>query len=652
MSAAPREMVDSEILANLSPLNNLDPERFNEVASRAKIKQFKKGEYLFREGHSDRHTFYVIKGRIALLSQASEIKTIDGGSEESTHPLAPELPRKFTARVQSTSTVVMIDTTVLDFHMGRNHTKTYEVNDIHADDDNDWMTRVLQSEAFSKLPPISLQRMLSGVTEVPYNSGETVIEQGQKTEHYFIVKSGVCCDASPTTQEWRCGDAFGVSGLILDSGHYTKVTMKSSGQLMLLPKADFIELCYKPMVDNTDGSGVKEQIDNGAKWLDVRPATSRIGKALHNSICIPFPELSQKAASLDKFQSYIVIGEHYDQANVGAFILRQNGLTGIAFNDEFSAIDTDLIDQRAVDSAETLNELNTALLNEQKLKQALEEEKQRLINEVAALKAQQTANSVSSLGEGLSLVDDGHAAANKAVDTTVAAPEATQSPDESHQLKTANAALQKHLDALKKQLEAETGQRKLAQDNYATFLKKVKRYKRGNDALINKLKIQLTEAKNKLTNLLSQSASVDTDISKARAEIEQKTAALTAAEERLHKEQQRVSELEATLTQMRNELDHVGQEFEASGESEKVKLLQEKLKASAEEKRGLEEQLKSLQEDYDALENEHAEAALWNEMEDLQNALNVGPASSSDLNDLSDLLDDDIADDLNDLDFD
>ena len=671
MSAAARESVDTEILANLSPLNTMDADHFNEVASRAKIKQFKKGEYLFREGHSDRHTFYVIKGRIALLSQASEVKTIDGGNEEANNPIAPDLPRKFTARVQSTATVVMIDTTVLDFHLGKHDAETYEVNDIDEGGEGDWMTKVLQSQAFSKLPPINLQRMLSGVTEVPYQSGEVVIHEGQQTDHYFIVKSGVCCDANVLTQEWRCGDAFGASGLMLESGQPSSIIMKSSGELMLLPKEDFIELCYTPLVQNTNTNDVRPHIENGAKWLDLRSQSSRVGSCLVNSTYIPFPDLLEKVVNLNNFQAYIVVGDSPVQAGVGAFLLMQHGLNAYCYNDETSNLDVDFIDADA--SPEMVDDISAAPNSELQLKQELEVEKQRLMQDMESLKSQEVPSFSSGLGEGLSLVDD-----DSFIQTSTPTPPPAEVPTNStaapsssagvsqaddqkvQELNAANAELSKkiawfetQLSNVNKQLSGETERRKLAEANYTNFLKKVKRYKRGNDALVKKLKTQLIEGKNKLTHLLEQSASVDTDINQARAQIEEKVTALAAAEEKLVKEQERVSELETTVTDLRNELDHVGQEFSSSDDADKVKLLQEKIKTSAEEKRALEEELKVLREDYEALENERAEAALWDEMEDLQNALDSDyKPAADDLSDLTDLLDDGASDDLNDLDFD
>lgn len=655
MSAAQREMVDSEILANLSPLNEMPPKNLAEVATRAKIKQFKKGEYLFREGYSDRHTFYVIKGRIALLSEANVVKTIDGGTDDATCPLAAELPRKFTARVQSTSTVVMIDTSVLDFHLGKSTVNTYEVNDIHTQDDSDWMTRILQSEAFSKLPPICLQKMLSGVTEATYEAGDMVIEKGQQTDHYFIVKSGVCCESEDIEQEWRCGDAFGAAGLLLAEGQPHKIIMKSSGQLMLLPKADFHELCYEPLVNYTDGSTVQEHIDNGCKWLDIRSASLRLGSSLRDSLCIQFAELKSKISPLNNFQAYIVVGETPEQSGVGTFFLIQHGLNAFSYNDHASSISASYIDADPAPSSDTVNDLNNALLIEQKLTHELATEKQRLLEEVAELRSSSSSLSGSNLGEGLSLVDDfaSDNVADTRSDSTETAALAPVATEDNSKFLAEKSMLENKVTLLKQQLSAESEKRKLAESHYTAFLKKVKRYKLGNDALVKKLKTQLVEGKNKLTNLLSQSASVDTDINQARAELNEKSSQLQQAEETLQGKNDRINELEASLTQTRSDLDNVGQEFEASDDNEKVRLLQENLKTSSEEKRALEEQLKSITEDYEALQNEHTEAALWNEMEDLHNALDSGSGSSDDLSDLSDIFNDSgNNNDLNDLDFD
>ena len=650
MSIAARDSIDPAILANLSPLNTMDIDHFNEVASRAKIKQFKKGEYLFREGHSDRHTFYVIKGRIALLSQANEVKTINSDDVDALEPIAPDLPRKYTARVQATSTVVMIDTTVLDFHLGKHNSETYQVNEIDNGSDGDWMTKILQSEAFSKLPPINLQRMLSGVTEVSYQSGDTVINEGQNTDHYFIVKSGVCCNVNALTQEWRCGDAFGASGLMLGSGQPATIIMKSSGELMLLPKEDFIELCYTPLVKNIDQKEADKHIDSGACWLDLRSQSLTNSMFSNDCTSMDFSELHDKVKTLDKSKTYVVMGDSDLHAGIGSFVLMQHGMDAYCFSDGTPSLDT------------SKNEItNLSDFSDSPELTSLELETNDQPEAVNASLEQESKPKLNKLGGNLSLVDY-DAESNIDISADLAeqpsiiekdtnAEKVSELNSLNEKLNSKLTSLETEVSALNAKLSSETENRKNAESTHTDFLKKVQRYKRGNDALVKKLKTQLVLAKNKLRNLLAQSASVDTDISEARAEIEQKANALAMSEQKLAKEQQNVTELQATITDLRNQLDHVGQEFAASQDADKVKLLQEKIKSSAEEKRALEEELKSLREDYEALENERAEAALWEEMEDLQNALESGDVED-DLSDLSDMLDDDDSDELSDIDID
>lgn len=647
MSAARQEMVDANILATLVPLNRMSPDQFGEIAARAKIKQFRKGEYLFREGYSDRHTFYIIKGSVALLSKSEVVKTIDGGTVEASDPLSPELPRHHTARLQSAATIVMIDTSVLDYHLGKHDEINYEVNDIRAEDEVDWMTRVLQSEAFSKLPPINLQRILSGVEEHAYEAGDTVLDQGQHAEYYYIVKNGVCCRDDDSEIEYHCGDGFGAYGLVLTSGQPCRIVMKSGGILMQLHKEAFIKLCYEPLVKKINKKAVREFLDNGHPWLDVRPLSSRLGKSLLNSVAIPYQQLLENVTTLDHSLSYVVIGENPEQACLSAFLLMQHGLNAHAYNEHFDTIDADLIDTENPLSGEAIHELNDALLREQQLKEALLAEKTRLLEEVEQLKKAQGQST------GLSLVSMEEYSASADQQTGASEDDNQRLRQELETLTSTYEQEKEENQRLTLALEEQNGKRQQAENDYKTFLAKVKRYKKNNDTLVAKLKTQLLETKNKLTKLASQSTSVTSDISRVKAELENKSQRLTQTQDQLASAKNQITTLEAALTEAQHQAASLHEASLAGDDNEKIRLLHQKLQASDLEKQAMTLKLKKLHDDYEQLRKEREEAALWEEMEDLQNALGTDSSDVDDLTDLNDLLDDDTnaGDDLSELDL-
>ena len=61
-----------------------------------------------------------------------------------------------------------------------------------TDSGKDWLTRMLQSEAFIKLTPTDIQKMLQKLQSVPVKEGEVVIRQGDSGDYFYIIREGRC----------------------------------------------------------------------------------------------------------------------------------------------------------------------------------------------------------------------------------------------------------------------------------------------------------------------------------------------------------------------------------------------------------------------------------------------------------------------------
>ena len=154
----------------------------------------KPGKYLFKKGERDNSTCFVLEGEIALVD-GSDIKlTIEGGTEEARHPIAAQQPRQLGARAKTRCTIVSIDSGLLDVMLAWEQSKQstgYEVDDIESDDE-DWMTRMMQSDLMQKLPANNLQQLFIRMEEVEVKASEVIVNQDDEGDYYYIIKQGTC----------------------------------------------------------------------------------------------------------------------------------------------------------------------------------------------------------------------------------------------------------------------------------------------------------------------------------------------------------------------------------------------------------------------------------------------------------------------------
>ena len=116
--------------------------------------------------------------------------------------LANQQPRQLSARTRSNCTVTRFDSDLLDILLTWDQLSGIEVSDItiteEADDvgndegGGDWMTRILQSKAFLRIPPANIQAMFMRLQEVPVKAEHEIIKQGDEGDYYYIICRGKC----------------------------------------------------------------------------------------------------------------------------------------------------------------------------------------------------------------------------------------------------------------------------------------------------------------------------------------------------------------------------------------------------------------------------------------------------------------------------
>ena len=329
------KQVDSAQLKAFSPIDSLKKDNLAALAKKTKVRDAQPGETLFREGDAEKRTFYVLAGTVELREGTNRVGRIAGGSEDARNPLSPKLPRRQTAIATSAVEYITIDSDLLDVMLTWDQTGSYEVSELRGESggSDDWMTTLLQTKAFHKIPPANIQAIFMRLQQVNHKAGDVVIKQGDEGDYFYVITRGKCVVTRETPlnkegirlAELQVGDTFGEEALISEAKRNATVAMETDGSLMRLGKDDFRKLLNEPMLDWVDASGAEKVIQEGGQWLNVRLPSEF--EAYHNegAINVPLYFIRLKLKTLDSSIKYVVCCDTGRRSSAGAFILNERG---------------------------------------------------------------------------------------------------------------------------------------------------------------------------------------------------------------------------------------------------------------------------------------------------------------------------------------
>ncbi|MDX1433872.1 MAG: cyclic nucleotide-binding domain-containing protein, partial [Gammaproteobacteria bacterium] len=324
-------------IRSLVPINGLAVQYQNEIIQQAQILQLKRRQNLFKQGDIDNHCFYLLEGELDLEANGQRVKTVSGGAPDAKVQLAQLQPRQLTATAKGKAVVLRMSRELLDRFLTMDDPGAsggeMEVSEVGADSDGDWMTRLLQSELFARIPPGNIQRVFAVLESVEVKPGEVVIEQDSVGEYYYIIQHGRCEVSRKTESSGRAiklaelgdGDCFGEEALVSGAKRNATVTMITPGELMRLTKEDFIELIKKPNITTLDYESAKVEVAKGARWLDTRFPEEHGNDGIEGSVNIPLNSLRVEMKKLDQNATYIVYCDTGARSSAATFLLAQNG---------------------------------------------------------------------------------------------------------------------------------------------------------------------------------------------------------------------------------------------------------------------------------------------------------------------------------------
>ena len=324
-----------EILRDLIPLNSLTESRYKEITGSLTIEDITAGSYLFSEGDRDNRSIYLLDGVVNFIDSSGKVTgTISAGTDPARSPLANQQPRLVTARAATKAVIACVDSTLLDVMLTLDQSAEGKSKPHGTRASENWITRMLQSEALIKLPPPDIQRLLLKLESVNVKAGDVIIRQGDEGDFFYIIREGKCAVTRLASGEgWDVplaelfpGDCFGEEALVSEVKRNATISMVTDGTLMRLSKKNFVELLKKNLVHYINYELATAAVKEGGIWLDVRLADEYSRHSIDSSINVPLFMVRDRAHGLDPEKEYIICCDTGRRSAAAAFLLSQRGL--------------------------------------------------------------------------------------------------------------------------------------------------------------------------------------------------------------------------------------------------------------------------------------------------------------------------------------
>ena len=328
---------DPQILRNLIPLSTLSAPRFKKLCSASSVELGQKGSLLFRQGDSKNEFVYLLSGKVSLQAGDVEMDVIEGGTEASRFAIAHQIPRKVNAVAKTKIQFIRVDSSLIySQEQGVSKSQTspgYEVSDLPGESSDDWMTELLKSPIFERLPASNLQKVIMGLEEVPVIQGEEIFRQGDTGDYYYIIKSGQCTlTRKPnahakeiTLAKLKTCDSFGEDALISNQPRNVSITMLTKGVILRLKKEKFLTLIKEPVIRYVNSHAIQNTVEQGGILIDLRSPDNFENFHLPDSKNIPFFSLRMQMHNFDTDFKPILVCDDGNTSQAAAFLLLREG---------------------------------------------------------------------------------------------------------------------------------------------------------------------------------------------------------------------------------------------------------------------------------------------------------------------------------------
>ena len=340
-------MMTCEALSEFAPFNILSAHYLDEACAALQMNTVPKGTLIFTRGKVLETCFFLLKGRVDLIDNAFEVNQVHADTERTLIALNHESPTTASAIAKTECVVFTIDKEYLDRLIAWSQSvdesraesdvsmAEFGVEEVDSPASGDWMSSLLQSPLFTRIPMAQLQELFSCFENWPVEKGTQVVREGERGEFFYVVAAGsarISNRLGSVDLEVGLGQYFGEESLIGNTLRNATVTMTSDGLLKRLSAEDFNKLLMSPVLRYLEPSKL-DSLDKPYQVIDVKmPVEFRV-QHIPGSINVPLSRLRQKLSEFKHSHVYAVPGDAGSRADIAVHLLCQAGFDAVILKD-------------------------------------------------------------------------------------------------------------------------------------------------------------------------------------------------------------------------------------------------------------------------------------------------------------------------------
>jgi len=329
-------MVNISLFGRFVPLQTLVPSDRAQLAKQSSLVNYSPGKTIFSRGELARTQAYLIEGEIELIEEQSAVR-LRAVDAEARYTLAPGQRRSATAICLKSCQILFVDRELLDVMLTWSQTGGVEARDVDDvdfvdganSDAPDWMTSLLQSKAFLRIPPGNIAQIFASMEPVAFDAGNIILRQGDPGDYYYVITEGraqvLLEDPDGHSEEELAqlgvGRGFGEEALVSGEPRNATVRALTRCALMRLSSTAFTRLLKAPLMREVQLS----DLTSDATLLDVRVAGEFARGHLPGALNIPLARLRQLTKELDASREFWVYCDTGRRSASATFLLNERG---------------------------------------------------------------------------------------------------------------------------------------------------------------------------------------------------------------------------------------------------------------------------------------------------------------------------------------
>lgn len=333
------DMEKLELLKRLHPLASLGGMALRELVPMCRVERVTRNLDPFRLRDWEGQVVFLSRGQLKVDLEDGSASVLVGGSGDALAPLACCGKYPVASKAITDVELVCFDEEALDIVLTWDQVTSAATRKRDTDAEAaDWSSlsgslamQTLARGAFASLPPAHIDALLQRFQRLEVPRGQVVVREGDPGDYYYLIERGRCVvtrqvgGSHVELAELEAGAGFGEEALVAETPRNATVTMKTTGILLRLANADFVELLREPLLHRLDAGAAAVRITAGATWIDVRFPAEYQYDGLPGALNIPLNELRAAMSMLDPAREYIVYCQTGRRSSAAAFLLSQHG---------------------------------------------------------------------------------------------------------------------------------------------------------------------------------------------------------------------------------------------------------------------------------------------------------------------------------------